>query len=101
MSWTDTSSEVKTITDFEFPNHDLKELTWPSSTTASLAEGQSDSLALKAEKHVYLTGFKLLAAMISITLVGFLMLLDVSIISTVRFFMMKILIGVVYADEEG
>lgn len=35
------------------------------------------------DDHVYLDGFGLLATMISITLVGFLMLLDTSIISTV------------------
>ena len=37
----------------------------------------------KEEKHQYLTGLKLFASMISITLVGFLMLLDTSIVSTV------------------
>ena len=35
------------------------------------------------EEHKYLTGLELFAAMISITLVGFLFLLDTSIVSTV------------------
>jgi hypothetical protein len=36
------------------------------------------------EEHEYITGFKLVIAMVSVTLVAFLMLLDMSIIVTVK-----------------
>jgi hypothetical protein len=43
----------------------------------------TDSTVLAEEEHEYLTGFKLLVTMFSLTFVGFLMLLDVSVVSTV------------------
>ena len=60
-----------------------------SSTAESLAVSKEpsvqnvDPVISVEEEHKYLTSLKLLAAMISITLVGFLMLLDTSIVSTV------------------
>lgn len=40
--------------------------------------------AAEKEEHDYITGFKLVILMFSVTLVAFLMLLDISIIVTVR-----------------
>jgi hypothetical protein len=54
----------------------------------SIPDQPSDSSIEKAtaddEDYKYVTGFKLVIVMISVTLVGFLVMLDTSIISTVR-----------------
>ena len=53
--------------------------------TTALAQNSADSSGSSQEKsHEYLTGLKLFLVMFSITLGGFLMLLDASIIATVR-----------------
>jgi hypothetical protein len=49
-----------------------------------------DSIVLPEEEHEYLTGFKLLVTMSSLTFVGFLMLLDVSVVSTVSWHFLRV-----------
>ncbi len=44
---------------------------------------EQDASMILEERNEYLTGLKLLSTMVAITLVGFLMLLDSSIVSTV------------------
>jgi len=58
------------------------------------SKGQSvetmDSIAPAEKDHEYLTGFKLLLTMLSLTFVGFLMLLDVSVVSTVSWHSLRV-----------
>lgn len=82
------SQGLGAVTPHQTGKEDGNEATIPSpisniiSATKQPSLGSTDSLD-PAEKHEYLTGPKLLATMFSVSLVGFLMLLDTSIVSTV------------------
>ena len=70
-------------------NEEEEKATASSSTAGSvtvskdLSVENTDPVVLVEDEQKYLTGLKLLVTMISITLVGFLFLLDTSIVSTV------------------
>ena len=70
-------------------DEDGENTTSPSSTTDIMAESKEQSVETMdpdvstEEAQEYLTGIKLLMTMFSLTFVGFLMLLDVSIVATV------------------
>lgn len=84
--------EAQTTTTFPTQEQSLereKEEKQPLSMPSTLQDSEKDASktleqSITGEEHDYITGFKFVIVMVSVTLVVFLMLLDMSIIVTVR-----------------